>query len=259
MLQFETAIPAGETPAASSAQAVACQICQQPIRDEYFDANGHAVCRSCGTALSAHGEPLRGAGTHVRAALFGFVAAVAGALLYYAIVRITSLEIGLVAIAIGYMVGYAMRKATGGRGGRLVQVMAIVLTYWSVGLAYLPLVIQAVDNEKTVASSSPEASSSRPIASPGTTDSPTATSQPTTEPRQRTSREPRSAGSSLLAIAMLFGLTFALPVLTVISSLPGGLISAVIIGFGMQQAWKMTGAPQLAITGPFRVQRVSVP
>ena len=38
-----------------------------------------------------------------------------------------------------------------------------------------------------------------------------------------------------------------------IAALPGGLISAAIIAFGMQQAWRMTGAPQLQISGPYRI------
>ena len=55
------------------------------------------------------------------------------------------------------------------------------------------------------------------------------------------------------AVVVLFGFTFALPVLSIMSSFPGGLISAAIIAFGMHQAWKMTATPQLAISGPYRV------
>jgi ABC-type uncharacterized transport system permease subunit len=39
----------------------------------------------------------------------------------------------------------------------------------------------------------------------------------------------------------------------VLGSLPGGLISAAIIAFGMQQAWRMTGSPQVQISGPYRI------
>ena len=67
------------------------------------------------------------------------VAAIPGAILYYAVIAITNFEIGIVAIAIGYMVGWAVRKGAGGRGGRRFQVLALVLTYWAVGLAYTPL------------------------------------------------------------------------------------------------------------------------
>jgi hypothetical protein len=46
---------------------------------------------------------------------------------------------------------------------------------------------------------------------------------------------------------------FALPVMAVLGSLPSGLISALIIGFGMHQAWRMTGDARPRITGPHRV------
>jgi hypothetical protein len=55
------------------------------------------------------------------------------------------------------------------------------------------------------------------------------------------------------ALAMLFALTFALPVLTVVGSLPGGVLSAAIIGFGMHQAWQMTAVTPIEITGPHRI------
>ncbi|MEZ5288398.1 MAG: hypothetical protein R2712_27050 [Vicinamibacterales bacterium] len=48
-------------------------------------------------------------------------------------------------------------------------------------------------------------------------------------------------------------LTFTLPVLLIVNTLPGGLLSAAIIGFGLLQAWKMTGVAALQISGPYRV------
>jgi hypothetical protein len=38
-----------------------------------------------------------------------------------------------------------------------------------------------------------------------------------------------------------------------VNSLPSGLISAVIIFFGMSRAWSMTGAPVLNVFGPYTV------
>ena len=52
---------------------------------------------------------------------------------------------------------------------------------------------------------------------------------------------------------MLLAFTVALPVLSVVSSFPSGLISAAIIAFGMHQAWRMTAAPNVQITGPYRI------
>ena len=48
-------------------------------------------------------------------------------------------------------------------------------------------------------------------------------------------------------------LAFVLPVGAILRSLPFGLISALIIFIGMRQAWQMTAAPRLAISGPYKV------
>ncbi len=56
-----------------------------------------------------------------------------------------------------------------------------------------------------------------------------------------------------LAGLILAVFSLALPVLAVVNSMPSGLISAAIIAFGMQQAWRMTTAAEIQLTGPFRV------
>jgi hypothetical protein len=233
-LQFETAIPLeGAANALVGPDGVTCRTCQQAIPDEYFDVNGQPVCAPCRQALEQHAEPPRGAMPIARAALFGLGAAVAGAILYYAVIAITNFEIGLVAIAIGFMVGYAIKKGTHGRGGRTFQVIAVVLTYWSVGLAYLPLVIAGMRE--------PQASVQSGASDAGT-------------PAPAPAQSPADGDINLpVAVVYLGGFTLALPVLLVFGSLPGGLISAAIIGFGMRQAWVMTAAPQFTISGPFRV------
>jgi hypothetical protein len=175
----------------------------------------------------------------IRAALFGIAAAIAGAVLYYAVIAITNFEIGLVAIAIGYMVGYAIRKATGGRGGRVFQILALVLTYWSVGLAYVPLALTGSTQQQTASTPANATDAAPPAAAPPATTAPA-----------------RSADGKInlpIALAFLFVFSLALPVLAVFASLPGGLLSAVIIGVGMHQAWRMTAAPRLIVTGPLRV------
>jgi hypothetical protein len=65
--------------------------------------------------------------------------------------------------------------------------------------------------------------------------------------------ETADGGSLLLAFGALFFMVFALPVMIVAGSLPSGLISAFIIFIGIHQAWRMTGAPALKVSGPYRV------
>ncbi len=63
---------------------------------------------------------------------------------WFAIRRFAHLQIGLVAIAVGYMIGKAVRKGSGGRGGRGYQVLAVVLTYCCIAANYMPDVLEAL-------------------------------------------------------------------------------------------------------------------
>jgi len=229
-LQFDTAVPkGGSSPAATG--TVMCQSCSHPITSTYYDVSGQSTCAACRTTIGTLMETPSGAGPLLKAALFGVGGGIAGAIVYYAVLALTGYEVGLVAIVIGYMVGYTVRKGAGG-GGRRFQVMAVLLTYLAVGLAYTPIAIKgAVDEEKKATAA--QASGRKLETETG------AEAEPTL-----------SAGLALAGVALL---ALALPVLVVVGGLPSSLISAAIIFFGMAQAWKMTGKPPLVITGPFRV------
>jgi hypothetical protein len=44
-----------------------------------------------------------------------------------------------------------------------------------------------------------------------------------------------------------------MPLLVGIGGLPSSLISLLIVGFALHQAWRMNGRLQLTFTGPFQV------
>src|SRR5262245_65928928 len=90
-MQFDTAIPRTTTSDTASAppRGVSCAVCTRAIADEYFDVNGQSVCSSCREQLAQHAEIPRGWTVLAKPALFGFAAAVAGAILYYAVAAIT--------------------------------------------------------------------------------------------------------------------------------------------------------------------------
>jgi hypothetical protein len=245
-LQFDTAIPRVTPSASSTTPGVACTMCNRAIANEYFDVNGQSVCDSCRRQLAEMAETPRSWGTFAKAGLFGLGAAIAGATLYYAVIAITNFEIGIVAIAIGYMVGWTVRKGAGDRGGRRFQVLALVLTYWAVGLAYTPLTFQQHAEEDKNPQAQESAAAQEPSA-------PQAPAGPAESPDEA------QAINLPLAFTILFGFSLALPVLAVVSSLPGGLISAAIIAFGMLQAWRMTGALALQISGPYRIAATAPP
>jgi hypothetical protein len=246
-LQFDRLVTDAPSSSAQTTPSANCSACGNSIPTEYYSVNGHAVCGTCRETIEAAAETPKGAGPFVIAALFGLGAGVVGAAIYYAVIALANLEIGIVAILIGYMVGYAVRTGAGNRGGRRFQVLAVALTYGAVALAYTPVVISAAlkkgseqQLQKANANNTPPASNSL----------------------QAAAEPPPTTGGLVLGLVMSLGFIAALPLLVAFGSMPSGLISAAIIFFGMQQAWKMTGVPALQVLGPFRVgseQSASLP
>jgi hypothetical protein len=233
-LQFDRVAAPG--PEAHRRTGVVCAKCDAAIASEYYQINGVAFCGPCRNRIEAAAETPRGLGSISRSGLFGLGAGVVGAAIYFAVLAVAHLEIGIVAILIGYMVGYAVRKGANGRGGLRFQVMAAALTYTSVAFAYAPLVIKDMIDD---AAKKPHVS--------------TTASAAVDSPASSRTAQATSAGGFLFGLALLIGFILVLPVLMVVGTLPSGLISAAIIGFGMRQAWRMTAAPRFDIFGPYRV------
>jgi len=62
------------------------------------------------------------------AILLGIVAAIAGGLIWYAIVALTNYQLGIVAVGIGYLVGVAVLFGAGKKRGPALQAIAVVIT-----------------------------------------------------------------------------------------------------------------------------------
>lgn len=110
-----------------------CVACKQIIPGDYFQANGNTVCAGCAERIRTNQQAAPG--SLARAALFGTGAALAGSAIYAAVGIFLHLEIGLIAILIGYMVGKSIRYASG--GGRSQQILAVLLTYFSITSAFI--------------------------------------------------------------------------------------------------------------------------
>ncbi|HEY1308481.1 MAG TPA: hypothetical protein VGF24_33260 [Vicinamibacterales bacterium] len=240
-LQFDRVITESTAPVAPG--TAQCTGCHTAIATEYYSINGHTVCERCREAIAASAQTPLGAGPLLKAGVLGLGAGIVGSIIYYGVIALFDLEIGIVAILIGYMVGYAVRKGAGGRGGRRFQVMAIALTYCAVALAYTPIVIKAALDDRNGGKAS----------APTTVYSQQPAPAPTTAVASESSQDPAPPQGPLVAIVYGLGLIAALPVIIVFGSLPSGLISGAIISFGMRQAWVMTGVPLLRVEGPYRV------
>lgn len=231
-LQFDRVVTGSPAETLAETPAVVCAGCHRSIETEYYDVNGHTCCGACRTALESWGDTPQGIAPLVKAGLFGLGAGIVGAIIYYGVIAIANLEIGIVAILIGYMVGYSVRKGAGGRGGLRFQILAVALTYLSIALAYAPIAIkQTVEGRRNDRQGATATNAAVPDTAP----------------------PPPTATGVVVAFALLFAVILALPVAVVLGSLPSGLLSALIMFIGMRQAWTMTGAPVVHVLGPYRV------
>ena len=116
----------------------ACQQCNSPLAGEYFQAGEMMVCGPCVGGIR---EYLAGTGSSsgrfVRALLLGTGAAAIGAIAYGLWIAFTESEFALVTIAIGWFVGKAVRKGSGGLGGVGFGVTAVLLTYAAISMSFM--------------------------------------------------------------------------------------------------------------------------
>ena len=240
--------------------ALACRLCELPIAHTYFEVNGQPTCASCRDVLVASVGVDRGMRGMLVALASGFGAGVAGALLYYAVLAITGYEIGLIAIAVGLMVGHAVKWGAGGRGGRRFQIMAVALTYAAIISTYVPFVIAGMNEaahptntaqtspaRSGSAADSPASASAIPPAKAATATAPATPAPEAHGPENHSSDAPLTLREFMIALAIFAGFLLVLPFL-------GGfqnIIGVLIIGFALWEAWKVNRRVTLSVSGPF--------
>jgi len=225
-LQFQRAEAA---PGASTEHN--CAVCKQVIPDTYFQAAGRLVCPTC-AGMIQRGTQAPPPASLGRAALYGGAAAIAGCALYATVAILTDMQIGLVAILVGIMVGKAIRHASGGLGGRPQQILAVVLTYLAITTSYFPVFLYD-------AAKHPRSAQSQQ--SGGSTPSETA--------RGNAASTPKS--SLATAVVMLIAVCAAAPFFALSQGV--GYINLLIIFFGLSQAWKRTAQTRIPLTGPYQL------
>jgi hypothetical protein len=78
-------------------------------------------------------------GAFPRALLMGLIGAAIGLALYAGFVILTNIEIGYMALAVGFIIAKLMMVGSNGIGGRQYQITAAVLTYCAVSLSFIPI------------------------------------------------------------------------------------------------------------------------
>lgn len=264
-LQFTTSESLNES---RGSAGLSCAACNRPILDTYFAIGNQVLCAPCKTSATA---PPTGSGfvRFLKAVLFGTAAGLLGAAIWYGIRIVTHLEIGLIAVLVGFLVGKAIHIASGRRGGIGYQILAILITYCCIAANYVPDVYQALasnaseqetaDNAKSN-SLQPRGNSSSD-ASTESSENPLAnTAEPTNTNVGENALSEKDAADSeeadklplfvrlILFVLILLVIALATPVLICTQS----PISILIFGFALWEAWKFSAYHPLPITGPYQ-------
>ena len=218
-LQFRRAQPVDTTDGPAPKN---CAACKQLIEGPYFQVQNHVICPSCAAKIEA-GKQTKKPIPWVRLVIYGAGAAVAGSILY-AIPLAMGFQIGIVALAVGWMVGKAIRAGGYGIGGRPQQILAVALTYFAISMSFLPAGIFIGVKHAIAAKKSTAPAVAKPV-----------------EP-------PISVGKTVAGLLMLAAIS---PFLELGSSPVGGLISLFILFIGLQRAWALTAGHEILVTGPY--------
>jgi hypothetical protein len=219
-LQFRRAQPTDST---EGPTPKSCAACKQLIEGPYFQVQQHVICPSCAAKIEV-GKQAKKPIPWVRLVIYGGGAALAGSILY-AIPLAMGFQIGIVALAVGWMVGKAIRTGGYGVGGRPQQILAVALTYFAISMSFFPAgIFIGVKHAMAAKKSTTTPDVVKPV-------------QP-----------PISVGKAIAGLLVLAAIS---PFLELGSSPVGGLISLFILFIGLQRAWALTAGHEILVTGPY--------
>jgi uncharacterized protein (DUF983 family) len=203
-----------------------CVACRRPISGPYFRINGAPACAECTTKIQAQ-TPKDSDAVFVRAVVFGIAGALVGFALYVIFALATGLVVGLVSLAVGFIVGKAMSLGSRGVGGRRYQVVAVLLTYLAVSMSAVPIAIHQMRQH--------QAQSQSNVAAP-----------------------PQGGHMTLgKAVGLLALLGIASPILDLQDPVHG-IIGLVILFVGIRFAWRLTAGRTLDVSGPHTLSPAGV-
>jgi hypothetical protein len=241
-----------------STEAAVCGYCGTALARTYWQVGDKPACFKCKKEAADQATTGSGLGRFVRASVYGTFAGALGAGLWYGVRAVTDLEIGLIAVVVGVMVGGAVRAGSRGRGGWLYQSLAIFLTYTAIVSTYVPIIVGQLKQEweqEGQGQKQADAGAAQPAtADPGELPSAApalASSSPTAE--TPADSEPVSIGQGLVALGLMTlfiaALAYAMPFLMGFQN----IIGVLIISFALWEAWKLNKKVGLEISGPYRL------
>ena len=231
--------------AGQAAQGPTCVACHRPIASTYFAVGDKLVCPDCRDRYAAAFAGGSRFGRLTRAMVFGIAGGVLGALIWFAVARVTQRQFGIIAIVVGLLVGGGVRAGSRSRGGLGYQILAVILAYCSIAGNYLPdayaVISKAVDERAApVQPSTTSTASGRETPASGN-DGTTANS------RQHVHSGSTTPLGRIVIIVGAVVLAMASPFLNGIHN----LIGLFIIGFALWEAWRINARRSVTFAGPY--------
>lgn len=240
--------------------AATCSKCGAVLRGSYHMIGQSMACATC--RYAAQSKQDAGASNGVARAIgYGLGVAAIGALVDYLLAKMTGSDMPVFVILVAFAAGVAVRKASGGSGGRKFQVIALVMAYIAMGAAYMPLMVSAgnkmseLTRAQIVAASKARVDSITAANPEGVElDSASAAALAAAQSAGRKARDfkvPFQAAATLFVLAL-----FGAPLLVSLANPIYGLF----IVLALYRAWKRNAGDgsspeQVTVSGPFRLQQ----
>jgi hypothetical protein len=239
-----------------------CTVCETELFGTYFEINSLATCERCRFQVEEEFHTGSASGRFFRALVAGVAAGAVGAGVWFAVQELTGYHVGLIAIVVGWLVGKAVRWGCNARGGWVYQGMAMTLTYVAISAAFVPGIIGEIrriaqEEAPAVVESVPQPLEEAPegaAAGPSEADEPEAA--PETEATVEGTAAPVVEESPFEGIPKPVAVVLALCVvaaLALAAPLLSGIISIIIVGIGVYEAWRQNRKLELTIEGPFQL------
>src|SRR3984885_6522061 len=120
-----------------------CNLCRRTLGAAYWRVGTNMACEAC--AEKAKSELPKDSHTAFsRGVLFGIGGAILGLAIYATFTIVTGIILGYVSLAVGYIVGKAIKTGSSGMSGRRYQIAALILTYAAVSMAAIPIGISQI-------------------------------------------------------------------------------------------------------------------
>ncbi len=123
-------------------QGPKCAGCGRTLASPHYLYKEQTFCRACADEIQMdHNTMGRLFPRLLKSTLLGGSVGAIGCLLYFFVAWVSGMQIGALSWLIGLGVGWAVLKGSENRGGVEFQILASVLTYCSIALSYIPLMI----------------------------------------------------------------------------------------------------------------------